>query len=240
MQNEINASYSGVDELWSIERNLPNYNADIIRRFVGFAKPGARVLDFGAGIGTLSMLWKRAAVSVPECAELDPQLQSILAERGFVCNKNLEASSDTYDLIFSSNVLEHIEDDSGALEMLHAHLNEGGILALYLPVMMSLYSQMDKALGHYRRYEKSEVEKKLAAAHFELIQIEYVDSIGYLAWMYMKLFKRNSAVMHENPAGLRIYDKYIFPISKIIDGLGLKHLGGKNILVIARKSAKPN
>ena len=239
MQNELDYSYSGVNELWSIEKNLPNYNADIIHRFSKFAKPKDEILDFGAGIGTLSNAWRRICGVTPECAEIDPNLQLILHQRGFAC-VDLSKSTARYDLIFSSNVLEHIEDDVSALNMLFKHLNENGILALYLPAFMSLYSDMDKTLGHYRRYEKSELLEKLTAAHFEIIQIEYVDCIGYLAWIYMKLFRRNSEVMHENSAGLRIYDKYIFPMSKFLDGLGVKYLGGKNILVIARKSAKPN
>ena len=35
---------------------------------------------------------------------------------------------------------------------------------------------------------------------------------------------------------IKFYDKYIFPISKILDKLGFKHFIGKNLLIIAKKN----
>ena len=34
---------------------------------------------------------------------------------------------------------------------------------------------------------------------------------------------------------LPIYDKFIWPLSKLLDNLGLKYLFGKNLLLLAKK-----
>ncbi|SVC30839.1 uncharacterized protein METZ01_LOCUS283693 [marine metagenome] len=39
-----------------------------------------------------------------------------------------------------------------------------------------------------------------------------------------------------NKGSLLIYDKYIYPISMVLDNLGFRYFFGKNILVAARKS----
>ena len=65
------------------------------------------------------------------------------------------------DLIYTSNVLEHIDDDLAALKQLRATLSPGGRIAIYVPAMQVLYSDMDRSLGHYRRYGRQELLAKL-------------------------------------------------------------------------------
>ena len=61
MVHEVDMSYAGTGLLAVREHALANYNAWIVRQFVryfqdGGDKTGKAVLDFGAGIGTLSVL----------------------------------------------------------------------------------------------------------------------------------------------------------------------------------------
>jgi predicted SAM-dependent methyltransferase len=59
-------------------------------------------------------------------------------------------------MIYSSNVLEHIEDDSRALNEMFAKLQINGKLAIYVPAFMFLFSDLDIKAGHFRRYSKKE------------------------------------------------------------------------------------
>jgi hypothetical protein len=53
----VNTSYSCTDELICIENNLPNYNRHIVKLISQYCRSTDKILDFGAGIGTLANLF---------------------------------------------------------------------------------------------------------------------------------------------------------------------------------------
>ena len=71
----------------------------------------------------------------------------------------MDSINKSYDLIFTSNVLEHIEDDVTILHDLFLHTNDGGQLVVYVPAFQFLYSRLDEKAGHFRRYSKKDLEK---------------------------------------------------------------------------------
>ena len=91
VQTKENTSYAGTAELWANEANLPRYNLDIVRKLSKEAAPNARVLEFGAGIGSLAQLWAKESSVKPICLEIDPNLKKVIQERGFECYSSLEA-----------------------------------------------------------------------------------------------------------------------------------------------------
>jgi len=129
--------YSGKEELEKLESHLENYNNHIVSTFLKHAGPHVKsILDFGAGIGTLSNIWRRLRTdSKISCLEIDRTQQSILINRGFSILEYLP-NKNVFDYIFTSNVLEHIEDDQKTLDKLFTTLNSGG-------VSESLYQQID-------------------------------------------------------------------------------------------------
>ncbi len=235
VQTEENTSYAGEAELWANEANLPRYNLDIVRKLSRLASSNARVLEFGAGIGSLAQIWTKETGIKPICLEIDSNLKNIIQDRGFECYSNLEDIEGQFELIYSSNVLEHIEDDQKALEQLYQKLRPGGALALYLPAFQCLYSDFDAAIGHYRRYEKAELIYKLQNAHLSIEKCEYADSIGFFAWLTTKTKKHDRNAKQSNDCQLKFYDQFIFPLSGALDKFGMKYVFGKNLLAIARK-----
>ena len=67
MQNFNHTNYSGVGILKNIEKNLYFFNLSIVRMLS--KRMGSRkvILDFGAGIGTLSKIWFTENSIKPEC-----------------------------------------------------------------------------------------------------------------------------------------------------------------------------
>jgi ubiquinone/menaquinone biosynthesis C-methylase UbiE len=57
-QSEYQSNYAGVDELRSNECYLVNYNRDIVEMLSSRSVHNDRVLEFGAGLGTLALIWK--------------------------------------------------------------------------------------------------------------------------------------------------------------------------------------
>ena len=225
--------YSGLVELEKPELSLNNYNNFIVTQFINHATSKNKVLDFGAGIGTLSNIWKKLeGTSIITCLEPDERQVKIILERGLSGYTSLSADS-VFDYIFTSNVLEHIEDDSSALKTLFNYLTPDGKLGIFVPANQLVYSHIDKKLDHFRRYGKTDLINKVMNAGFKIDKCDFVDSIGLFAWLFAKVFKLEFSL--EGSMLLKIYDKYIWPLSRLLDNLGFKYLFGKNLLLLASK-----
>lgn len=225
-------AYAGIEELWATERLLKGYNASIVEKLARYFRHENSVLEFGAGIGTLAALWQQTTGTKPECLEIDAGLGEILRGRSFTCFDSVQAISKQYDYIYSSNVLEHIEDDVAALKHLRTLLKDGAYLAIYVPAFMCLYSAHDVSVGHYRRYGKAELIRKLRLADFKVVHASYADCVGFFVSLAGKYIGYNRDSTLEN---LRVYDKYLYPVSKFLDRMGCRFFFGKNIVIFARK-----
>ena len=235
MQNESNLRYSGLVELQNTENYLNNYNNYIVEQCVRQVEKPNSYIDFGAGIGTLSEILKIKFGVSPICIEIDEENIKYLEDRNLQNFKNFDDVEGGIDLVFSSNVLEHIKDDVSVLQSIKDKLNSNGYLYLYLPANMLLWSELDVNVGHYRRYSRSEIKRKLRSVGFEIKSVHYADSIGFFASLMMKLVGYDSDNGIGSPTSLKIYDRYILPFSKFFDAIGLKLLFGKNIVAVAKK-----
>jgi SAM-dependent methyltransferase len=227
-------SYSGAAELYVQETYLPRYCNDVASKIAARARGCESVLEFGAGIGTLAMNFSRLNGVKPDCLEIDPSLANVLAERGLRCITPNSLESSSYDAIYSSNVLEHIEDDVSALTSIRRGLRSTGSLILYLPARNEIYNDLDRMVGHYRRYDISDLRSKLLLSGFELVQWQYTDSIGYFAWWLSRFRKVDPSSKLGSTAALSFYDSCIFPISLAFDRIGLRRVIGKNIVILAK------
>lgn len=235
LQNADQSAYNGKDELWANERCLQNYNRDVVAKLSRHARPQGSVMEFGAGIGTLAGLWEGMTGVRPVCLEIDPALRQVLQDRQFQCYDSLDKVDRRFDTIYSSNVLEHIEDDVAILRALHAKIEPGGTLAVYVPAFMSIYTELDAAVGHYRRYTRGELVEKMARAGFRIERSYYVDCIGYFAWLSVRLRGYKGDKKLGEGKSLQIFDTWLYPLSRLLDAAGLRHLFGKNLLVVGRK-----
>ena len=233
MTESPNFIYTGLNELEELEKNLQNYNNFIVKSFIIHSNNSQNVLDFGAGIGTLSNIWRTLDEKVSiKCLELDSSQVEILKNRNFSTLSNLD-SKHTFEYIFTSNVLEHIEDDEFALTQIFNALMDNGKLGIFVPANQILYSHIDKKIQHFRRYSKKELINKVKNCGFEIDSCSFVDSLGFFAWGFAKLFSLN--IDNNNMNKLKFYDKFLWPISKTLDKVGFKYFLGKNLLLLATK-----
>ena len=79
------------------------------------------------------------------------------------------------DALVMLNVLEHIEDDLGALPAGASHPQTGGLLILEVPAGPGLYDAYDAALRHFRRYSTRELSGKLHSTEFNIIVVRIWD-----------------------------------------------------------------
>lgn len=235
-QGEQNLIYSGSQTLAAIENGLDYYNSSIVRILISHApKEAMHILDFGAGRGTLAEQWSKNHKLKPDCLEIDPNLCQILKEKDFIVKSNENDIKIKYDYIYSSNVFEHIEDDLAALKDLTKFLEVKGKIAIYVPAFPILFSEFDYSIGHFRRYTKKEIYRLSEEAGLEVEHFQFIDSLGFFAAITARVLRFKLSGDRNSVNLLKIYDRFIWPISKILDFAGFKYFFGKNLLVILAK-----
>src|SRR5881397_1910767 len=157
--------------------------SDIEQAMPGFARwlyhtvrrdLGERVLDAGAGIGTYTdlMLRDRKTVTsiefVPSFVEeLHRRFRDdsrVALRQGDLADPTALAGLTPFDSALCLNVFEHIEDDLQAMRNLHDAVRPGGSLVALVPAYHWLFNKMDTAVGHFRRYGRTEYLHRLTEA----------------------------------------------------------------------------
>lgn len=238
--------YEGKDILELLQTKAKNYNnfltgivvKEILKRQENPQK--LKIVDFGSGIGFFASAIAEKTSSKVDCVEISENLYPSYKDKpNLLLHRSISEIDDcSADIIYSFNVLEHIEDDVFYIKLFAQKLKENGILILYLPAFMCLYSTMDKKIGHYRRYSKKELIEKLSD-DFQIETLQYADSAGFFVTLLYKIIGNKDGEI--NPTALYIFDRFIFPLGRLFDRLtflGGGKLFGKNVLCVALKNKK--
>ncbi|NVM19059.1 MAG: class I SAM-dependent methyltransferase [Candidatus Lokiarchaeota archaeon] len=70
---------------------------------------------------------------------------------------NLPYRDGTFDFISALDVLEHIKNDRLAVSEISRILKKNGIVVITVPHRMKYYTNQDRIIGHYRRYEINQI-----------------------------------------------------------------------------------
>ena len=180
---------------------------------------GRRVLEVGAGIGTMSRKLLSAAelvIGVEPNANCLARLQAAMQgeSRFTLLSCHLEECDlgdlrrQELDTVYCVNVLEHILDDVAALRMFRDVIVPGGHVLIYVPAVQAAYGPLDAELGHHRRYSKRTLSAAFEAAGLELTLLKYANPIGLIGWMY------NSHVTkarHHSLDQVRLFERFVAP-----------------------------
>ncbi len=227
--------YTGVDnlEVMSEAHNYNNYLIEIVQnaqKLIKKDKP--KILDFGAGSGTYTDMLKEKGITA-ECLEPDSKLQGVLKKKGYkVYGDVSELKPESYDLIYALNVFEHIKNDEQVVKKLKKVLRPGGRLVIYVPAFQLLFTSMDEKVGHYRRYRKSMLSDYAHTANLNVEKLYYCDPIGFSAALAYRIFGNKEGNI--SPTSVKYYDRFAFPLSKVIQPL-TRSFVGKNVLLVAVK-----
>ena len=206
---------------------------------------GRRLLEAGAGVGNLSQLLLDRERLV--LADYEPLYIARLRQRLGYCPhvrilqadltdpQSLESLHDErLDTILSSNVLEHIEQDVAVLERFFRLLPEGGHCILIVPACKGLYSPIDAALGHYRRYTADDLSEKMRSVGFEVAYTNQFNRLGGLGWLLSGCLLRRRRL---SPSQMIWFDRLLWLVKP------LEHLlptPGLSLIVVGRKPTAGN
>jgi SAM-dependent methyltransferase len=139
-----------------------------------------RILEIGPGLGDLSMyLASRfpAAqgvlmdISGPATEGLRHRIETrpnLSVQTGDFRNLSDDMS---FDLVVACEVFEHIEDEVSAFEAVGRFLPSGAHFIFSAPAFMSKWGPADEYAGHFRRYERRDIECRFAQHGFEIIKL---------------------------------------------------------------------
>ena len=136
------------------------------------ADPGPRVLDAGAGQGTMTARLGRLGFQVTSTdvsgAAVDRLRENVNGDVHQASVTNLPCDDASFDGAVLGEVLEHVEDDLAALAEVARVLRPGGVVALSVPANPRLYGPSDEWAGHRRRYTRAALIAACAAAGLEV------------------------------------------------------------------------
>lgn len=142
----------------------------------------------------------------------------------------LELKKDGFDTVICFNVLEHVENDAGALDHMSSLLADKGRLCLVVPAFPSIFGEMDKTDNHYRRYTKRQLSEKVRSAGFSIVYCTYMNIPGFFGWWFNgKIAKRKFIPFRQMLA----YDR-IIPVVRFIEKL-FQPPFGQSIVMVAEK-----
>jgi 2-polyprenyl-3-methyl-5-hydroxy-6-metoxy-1,4-benzoquinol methylase len=153
---------------------------------------GRNILEVGAGTGNITQFLcadNRQVLATDIVPSYRRELQQLFGHQPNVRVGQFDLTTaaanlvaERFDTVVCLNVLEHIEDDLFALAQMREVLTPGGRLALLVPAHRALYGEFDRAVGHYRRYEKSELASRLKQAGFTVREMKFFSLIAMLPW----------------------------------------------------------
>lgn len=193
------------------------------------------VLEVGAGLGAMTQALRRSESGRWLCLEPDPQQADRLSKnqpRVEVRSERLcdLATTEVFDTILYIDVLEHIENDAKEVNLAFSHLAPGGQLVVLCPAHQFLYSAFDEAVGHYRRYDRSEL-KRLSPGGGQIIRSCYLDAAGLLASLGNRCLLRQAQPTRRQIA---FWDNFLVPVSRWLDPV-TQGLLGKSVVVVWQK-----
>ena len=140
-----------------------------------------RILDLGCGTGEMlemltgfgdvtgmdsspdAVAWCRQRLGSGAAVLLGSIPESLPTEGGF-------------DLVTAFDVIEHLDDDTGALSRCHELLSAEGLFVCTVPAYMALWSDHDERNHHRRRYSRSLLCRRLSDAGFEVERTSYFNT----------------------------------------------------------------
>lgn len=212
---------------------------------------GPKVLEVGAGAGRITQLAVKDS-RIQELMVTEPSdhfFPSLKKQFGQCSNVKLMQSEvnslgdkylNYFDSVFSVCVMEHIEDDRKFLAESLNRLKPGGRLIISVPAFQFLYSQLDRNIGHFRRYDKAMIRKATEGLGVTIESLQYSNLIGFFGSLYFSKIKKINYQGNESSKKnfakiYHIFSEYFIPMTAVIESvMGVPF--GLNLTVVLTKN----
>ena len=135
-----------------------NFHINYCLKFIKKYLKGS-VLEVGAGCGSFTRNYINKKIDSIVLTETDEK-NILELKKNFknnskikIIDKNIYSIDEKFDAIIYLHVLEHIKNDKNEIKEAAKRLNKDGVLIIMVPAHQKMYSNLDKAVGHFRRNE---------------------------------------------------------------------------------------
>lgn len=145
----------------------------LVRRELRGVVPG-RALDVGCGMGGNTAVlrdlgWAVTGLDFSPASVEAARTRGLPLVRGDA--RRLPFPDQAFDLVLSTDAWEHVDDHEAVAEQARRVLRPDGTLFVAVPAGMDLWSDHDVALGHHRRYERSELVTLVERHGFDVEEV---------------------------------------------------------------------
>lgn len=118
---------------------------------------------------------------------------------------NVPCRSGNFEVVCAFDILEHVDDDRGALQEWRRIVMPSGWLVLTVPAYQALWSAHDDANAHRRRYHAHRLQQLLREAGFRVVRLTYFNTlllpgVAIVRWTE-RLFRGMNRNGHEASTG---------------------------------------
>lgn len=217
-----------------------NYSRWILDEFREYIR--GTTADIGCGTGNFLKLLLDCSpeklIAIEPASSIFSVLKDDFGDKGTVELLNCDLKEVRHDLegkldaILYINVLEHVEHDREEIKLAFSCLKDNGHVCVFVPALQALFSNFDKEVGHYRRYDTRRLKELLSDAGFRIIKLKYFDFPSIIPWYIT--FKMLGKTMVGKQ--VEIYDTLVIPMIRLLERIIAVPLG-KNALVVGRREA---
>ncbi len=214
-----------------------------------YVEPGKikKILEAGCGSATFSASFlEKNAGAIGTGFDSNPkpsaQIEDLMSSGRFTLKKEsfryFSNLYEKFDLVILGEVLEHIEDDKGALVKVGSLMEDDSILLISVPHQMSQWSIEDVWAGHKRRYEIGQLRKLLTDSGFDVVEASswgYPVTYLYDKMIFQRLLKENSSRVQGGGVISQLASKLLFALMHF-DKYYPANSKGLGIIAICKKS----
>ena len=147
------------DPLWTDARLVEPERFNTWPLVCSLVSPSGLQLEVAPGLSPRLPLWDTYFVDISEPAIAKLRARGANAVSGLV--SSLPFPDGMFDLVCALDIVEHVDDDDGALSELSRVAAPGAALLLSVPLHPSQWTAFDDFVGHRRRYEPACLLAKL-------------------------------------------------------------------------------
>lgn len=175
----------------------------IKERYAG--RTGLSILDAGCGTGLL--MQELSSLGTVEGIDISEEALDFCRRRGLTNVQRgdvtqLPFASESFDLVTAMDILEHLDDDTGALREWRRVLKPGGRVILFVPAHRWLWSLQDEVSHHRRRYTYRTLRAAIQDSGLEIERQSYVSTflfpVIFLGRQWLKVRLRFQTIDTEN------------------------------------------
>jgi len=211
---------------YTIENRLGGTSAPRYRKWqIETVRPycGRSVMEIGPGMGHFAAELDELALDRLVLADTEPyaleRLRQHYASRHDVEVVELAVPGpfdvgDPVETIVAMNVIEHIDDDVGAIRDLATALVPGGRLVIWVPGYPSLYGDFDRKVGHVRRHTPNTLRAAVQRAELQVRVCHPMNLLGGIGWW---IAVRRGGVGYPKPWLVWLFDNLGIPLTRRLE-----------------------